>query len=57
MAKQFLDRVSAVASGLLRGEQVKVTAKGEDYYTFEVVETDGRRSNFPPIWAVDRILN
>jgi hypothetical protein len=50
MAKQFLDRVGTVASGLLQGEQVEVTAKGEDYYTVEVREADGRKSNFPPIW-------
>jgi hypothetical protein len=50
MPDQFLDRVSTVASGLLRGEQVEVTAKGEDYYSVEVREADGRKSNFPPIW-------
>lgn len=50
MAKRFLDRVTAVASGLLQSQQVEVTAKGEDYYTVEVREADDRKSNFPPIW-------
>jgi hypothetical protein len=50
MANQFLDRVSSVASELLRGEQVEVTAKGEDYYVVESVGADGRKSNFAPIW-------
>ena len=50
MTNQFLERVSAVASGLLRGQHVEVIARGEDYYTVEVLEADGRKSNFPPIW-------
>jgi hypothetical protein len=52
MTNQFLDRVSTIASGLLRGEQVEVKARGEDYYTVEVLEADGRKSNFPPIWLI-----
>lgn len=50
MAKEFLDRVSTIASGLLKGERVDVRAKGEDYYVVEVTEADGRKSNFPAVW-------
>jgi len=50
MSGDFVKRLSEIASDLLPGEQVEVSAHGEDYYTIAGTGKDGRKSNFPPVW-------
>jgi len=50
MSDEMVTRINTIAAEMMRGEQVEVTANGENYYTVAGVGSDGRKSNFPPIW-------
>jgi hypothetical protein len=45
-----LTRLNRIASEILPGQRVEATARGEDYYVFEITGAQGSRSAFPPVW-------
>ncbi len=50
MVNTRLTRLNRIASEILPGRQIETTARGEDYYVFEITGAQGTRSAFPPVW-------
>jgi hypothetical protein len=50
MSDNSLTRLNRIASEILPGQQIETTARGEDYYVFEITGAQGSRSAFPPVW-------
>lgn len=50
MADELLTRVQRIASEVLAGKTVQVTAGGEGYYSFALPGTEPGGSTFPPVW-------
>ena len=50
MSDNSLTRLNRIASEILPGRQIETTARGEDYYVFEITGAQGSRSAFPPVW-------
>jgi hypothetical protein len=49
MSESFLTRLDRISSEVLPGK-IRMEARGENYYVFEVADADGNKSALPPIW-------
>jgi hypothetical protein len=54
MSDNPLTRLNRIASEILPGQQIETTARGEDYYVFEITGAQGSRSSLPPVWIDPR---
>jgi hypothetical protein len=45
-----LTRLNRIAAEILPGRQIETTARGEDYYVFEISGAHGSRSALPRVW-------
>jgi len=50
MFDNSLTRVNRMESEILPGQRIQATARGEDYYVFEITGAQGSRSAFSPVW-------
>jgi hypothetical protein len=50
MSENPLTRLSRIASEVLPGQQIEATARGEDYYVFEMTGARESRSALARVW-------
>ena len=50
MSDNLLARLNQIASEILPDRQIATTARGEDYYVFEITGAQGARWALPPVW-------
>jgi hypothetical protein len=54
MPHEIFDTVKRVTDEILPDRQTRVTAEGEDYYSFEVRDADGTKSTLPKVWIAPK---
>jgi hypothetical protein len=50
MSQETFDTVKRVAAEILPDRQTRVSAEGEDYYSFEASDSQGMTSTLPRVW-------